>query len=118
MRGTTMRKIIKMFKNAGAKEIHVRISSPTAKFPCFYGIDIPTQSELIASSHTVEEIRKYLRVDSIAFLTIDTLVETVSSPNQKFCLACFDGNYPCKFDDAIADDNLRLQFEESNGEYY
>ena len=118
MRGTTMRKIIKMFKNAGAKEIHVRISSPPAKFPCFYGIDIPTQSELIASSHTVEEIRKYLRVDSIAYLTIDTLMETVSSPHLKFCLACFDGNYPCKFDDSIADDNLKLQFDADNIEYY
>ena len=118
MRGTTMRKIIKMFKTAGAKEIHVRISSPPAKFPCFYGIDIPTQSELIASSHSVEEIRKYLRVDSIAYLTMETLIETVSAQHQKYCVACFDGNYPCKFEDSIVDDNLKLQFETGNGEYY
>ena len=65
MRGTTMRKIIKMFRGGGAKEIHVRISSPPTKFPCFYGIDIPTHKELIASSHTIEEIRKYLRVETI-----------------------------------------------------
>jgi len=118
MRGTTMKKIIKMFKTAGAKEIHVRISAPPTKFPCFYGIDIPTHSELIASSHTVEEIRKYLRVDSVEYLTIDTLVETVASPQQKFCLACFDGNYPCKLDDSEADDNLKLQFDDENVEYY
>ena len=118
MRGTTMRKIVKMFKNAGAKEIHVRISSPPAKFPCFYGIDIPTHSELIASSHTVEEIRKYLRVDSVEYLTIDTLVETVAGPHQKFCLACFNGDYKCKLDDFDGEDNLKLQFDTGNGEYY
>ena len=113
-----MRKIIKMFKTAGAREIHVRISAPPTKFPCFYGIDIPTHSELIASSHTVEEIRKYLRVDSIEYLTIDTLVETVAAPHQKFCLACFDGNYPCKLDDSESDDNLKFQFDDDNVEYY
>jgi amidophosphoribosyltransferase len=118
MRGTTMRKIVKMFKNAGAKEIHVRISAPPTKFPCFYGIDIPTHSELIASSHSVEEIRKYLRVDSVEYLTIDTLVEAVASPHQKFCLACFNGNYTCKLDDFNGEDNLKLQFDSGNGEYY
>jgi amidophosphoribosyltransferase len=118
MRGTTMRKIVKMFRNAGAKEIHIRISSPPAKFPCFYGVDIPTHSELIASSHTIEEIRKYLRVDSLEYLTIDTLIESVDSPHLKYCLACFNGDYPCKLDDSIVDDNLKLQFDAENGEYY
>jgi len=119
MRGTTMRKIIKMFRNAGAKEVHVRISAPPTKFPCYYGIDIPTHSELIAATHTIEEIRKYLRVDSISYMTIDTLIEAVDAPSQKFCTACFDGYYPCRLDDLEeCDDNLKFQFDEGNGKYY
>jgi len=118
MRGTTMRKIVKMFRNAGAKEIHVRISSPPAKFPCFYGIDTPTHSELIASSHTIEETRKYLRVDSLEYLTVETLIESVDSPHQKFCLACFNGDYPCRLDDFTGDENLKLQFDGDSGDYY
>lgn len=119
MRGTTMRKIIKMFRNAGAKEVHVRISAPPTIFPCYYGIDIPTRSELIAATHTLEEICKYLRVDSISYMTIDTLIEAVNCPSQKYCTACFDGCYPCKLDDmADSDDNLKFQFDEGNGKYY
>jgi len=119
MRGTTMRKIIKMFRNAGAKEVHVRISAPPTIFPCYYGIDIPTRSELIAATHTLDEICKYLRVDSISYMTIDTLIEAVNCPSQKYCTACFDGHYPCKLDDmADSDDNLKFQFDEGNGKYY
>ncbi len=121
MRGTTMRKIIKMFRRAGAKEVHVRISAPPTRFPCFYGIDIPTHSELIAATHTIEEVRKYLRVDSIEYMTIDTMIDAINRPDQKFCKACFNGDYPCpleEHDDDEEDDNLKFQFDEGNGEYY
>ncbi len=119
MRGTTMRKIIKMFRTAGAKEVHVRISAPPTKFPCFYGIDIPTHSELIAATHTIEEIKKYIRVDSIEYMTVETLLDAVDRPGKKFCTACFDGHYPCKFEDSIeSEENQRYLFEDGNGEYY
>jgi amidophosphoribosyltransferase len=98
MRGTTSRKIVKMLRAAGATEIHMRISAPPTISPCYYGIDIPTHSELIASTHTLEEIKKYLRVDSIAYLTVDSLAKAVE--NHKgggFCNACFTGKYPVAF---------------------
>ncbi len=118
MRGTTMRKIIKMFRNAGAKEIHVRISAPPTQFPCFYGIDIPTRKELIAATHSIEEIRKYLRVDSIRYLSVDTLLGALNEPDMHFCTACFDGNYPCEFDEH-GEDNQKYLFEDSEiNEYY
>jgi len=117
MRGTTMRKIIKMFRRAGAVEIHIRISAPPTKFPCFYGIDIPTRKELIASSHSIEEIRKYLRVESITYLSIESLLEAVKSPEMKFCKACFDGQYPIEFNET--DDTQKYLFEDiSVSEYY
>lgn len=117
MRGTTMRKIIKMFRNAGAKEIHVRISSPPTKFPCFYGIDIPTHKELIASTHTIEEIRKYLRVESVEYMTVETMLAAVDRPEMKFCSACFDGNYPIEFEQT--DHNQKYLFEDAMvNEYY
>ncbi len=119
MRGTTMRKIIKMFRKAGAAEIHVRISAPPTVFPCYYGIDIPTHSELIAATHTIEEIRKYLRVDSISYMTVETLLEAVNRPGKNFCTACFSGNYPCSLEPATDDDeNLKFKFDEGNGKYY
>ncbi len=119
MRGTTMRKIIKMFRLAGAREIHVRISAPPTKFPCFYGIDIPTHKELIAATHSIEEIRKYLRVDSIQYMTIDTLLQSLDSPEKKFCTACFDGCYPSKLEEYTDEENQKYLFEEANNnEYY
>ncbi|MBP7738882.1 MAG: amidophosphoribosyltransferase [Spirochaetes bacterium] len=118
MRGTTMRKIIKMFRNAGATEIHVRISAPPTQFPCFYGIDIPTHKELIAATHTIEEIRKYLRVDSIQYLTVDTLLGALDEPDMRFCCACFNGSYPCELDEQ-GEDNQKYLFEDSGiNEYY
>jgi amidophosphoribosyltransferase len=117
MRGTTMRKIITMLRNGGAKEIHIRISAPPTKYPCFYGIDIPTRSELIAATHTVEEIRKYLRVDSIKYLTTETMLEAVNKPEMHFCMACFNGDYPVKFEETT--DNQKYLFEDSlMGKYY
>jgi len=119
MRGTTMRKIIKMFRNAGATEIHVRISAPPTVFPCYYGIDIPTHSELIAATHTIDEIKKYLRVDSIAYMNVETLLEGVNRPGKGFCTACFSGDYPCSLETSSEnDENLKFRFDEGNGKYY
>lgn len=92
VRGTSCKKIIKMLFNAGAKEIHLRISSPPSKHPCFYGIDTPQQKELIAANMDLEDIRKYLKVDSLAYLSLDGLKKALSKDG--FCFACFDGKYP------------------------
>lgn len=96
MRGTESRKFVKLIRQGGAAEIHVRISSPPNKFPCFYGVDTPTRGELIASSHTIDDIRKYIRADSLGYLSIEGMLKCVKSP-QDFCTACFDGSYPVEF---------------------
>jgi amidophosphoribosyltransferase len=94
VRGTTGQKIITMLKNAGAKEVHVRISSPPSISPCFYGIDTPSKRELIAANHSVEEIRAFLGADSLAYLSLNGLLQTVSPDGHRFCTACFTGDYP------------------------
>lgn len=96
VRGTTSRKLIRMLKKAGVKRIEHRISSPPIRYPCFYGIDTPKKKELIASEKTVEEIRKYFKVDSLYYLSLDGLVKATEMPKDKFCLACFTGKYPVK----------------------
>lgn len=92
VRGSTMKKLVKMLRNTGVKEVHLRICSPPIQFPCFYGIDIPERSELIASSHPIDEIRRYLNVDSLEYLTMDDLKSVVDDPGD-FCYACFSGEY-------------------------
>ncbi len=96
VRGTTMRKLVKLIRGAGATEVHLRIASPPVTNPCFYGIDTPVRNELIASSHTVDEIATYLRVDSLAYLSLPGLLEATGE-GQKYCEACFTGNYPVSF---------------------
>jgi len=96
VRGTTSKKIIKMIRNAGAREIHLRISSPPTSFPCFYGIDMPTRQELIASSHSIEEIRKYITADSLGYISMDGIQKVVPQ-RMNYCEACFDGEYPVPF---------------------
>ncbi len=94
VRGTTSRKIVKMVKAAGATEVHLRISSPPTRWPCYYGIDTPSRQELIASSHTVEEIARYVTADSLGYLSIEGLGAAVGDPDAStFCNACFSGNY-------------------------
>jgi len=95
VRGTTMRKIIRLIKTAEPAEIHLRISSPPIICPCFYGINMPTKAELIASAQSVEEIRKYLGVDSLGYLSIDGMLSVMPTPQDHFCTACFNGKYPC-----------------------
>jgi len=94
VRGTTSRKIVRMVRNAGAREVHLRISCPPTVSPCFYGVDTPTQSELIASSHSVEEIRRYIEADSLAYLSLDALHRAVADDRNQYCYACYTGSYP------------------------
>ena len=87
----------KMFRNAGAKEIHVRISSPPITHPCYFGIDTPRQSELIASSHKVKEIQKFINATSLHYLTLEGLKKCLGEDAKSFCYACFTGDYPIPF---------------------
>jgi amidophosphoribosyltransferase len=96
VRGTTSKKIIKMIRNAGAAEVHMRISSPPTSYPCFYGIDTPTRQELIASTHSIEEIRKYITADTLGYISMDGIEKVVQQP-MNYCAACFDGTYPVPF---------------------
>jgi amidophosphoribosyltransferase len=93
VRGTTSRKIVRMVRDAGAAEVHVRISAPPTQWPCHYGIDTPTRGELIASEHSVEEIRGYVDADSLAYLSLDGLLASVSGPRDSYCTACWTGEY-------------------------
>ncbi|WP_215907790.1 amidophosphoribosyltransferase [Geomesophilobacter sediminis] len=97
VRGTTSRKIVKMVRNAGAAEVHVRISSPPTSYPCYYGIDTPNRKELISSSHSVDEIRRYITADSLGYLSEEGLMRSVGASTGGFCTACFTGGYPVKF---------------------
>jgi amidophosphoribosyltransferase len=94
VRATTSKKINKMFRNAGAREVHVRISSPPITDPCFFGIDTPVKSELIASSHKVKEIQKYITANSLSYLSLEGLRKCVDWNPDQFCYGCFTGDYP------------------------
>jgi amidophosphoribosyltransferase len=94
VRGTTSRKIVRMVRNAGAREVHLRISCPPTISSCFYGVDTPSESELIAANYTVEEIRRYVEADTIAYLSLDALREAVADDQGQYCYACYTGNYP------------------------
>ncbi|HBK81450.1 MAG TPA: amidophosphoribosyltransferase [Nitrospinae bacterium] len=102
VRGTTSRKIVEMIRHAGAKEVHMRISSPPITNPCYFGIDMPTHEELIASSQSVEEIRAHMLADSLAYLSLDGLFKCVAPRKDEFCSSCFTGEYPIpvEFEDA------------------
>ncbi len=97
VRATTSRKINRMFRHAGAKEVHVRVSSPPITHPCFFGIDTPVKSELIASSHSVKEIQKYITANSLCYLSFEGLKKCVHGEEEEFCYACFTGAYPVPF---------------------
>ncbi|MFL6055375.1 MAG: amidophosphoribosyltransferase, partial [Actinoallomurus sp.] len=100
VRGNTQRAIVKMLREAGAEEVHVRISSPPVAWPCFYGIDFATRAELIAGNLSVEEIRQSLGADSLGYISLDELVAATRVDKDKLCRACFDGKYPID----VADD--------------
>ena len=94
VRGNTQRAIVKMLREAGAAEVHVRISSPPVQWPCFYGIDFATRAELIANGLSLDEIRKSIGADSLAYISLDQLIESTNIAEDRLCRACFDGVYP------------------------
>lgn len=94
VRGTTSRKLVKMLRDAGAREVHMRISAPPTTDPCYYGIDTPTKDELIASHQDTKKIAEFIGVDSLAYLSVEGMYRAVQSTRGKFCDACFSGNYP------------------------
>jgi amidophosphoribosyltransferase len=96
VRGTTSQKLVHMIRQAGAKEVHMRISSPPTTHPCLYGIDTPTREELIAANYSVPEICDYIKADSLAYLSHDGMMQVVGGENQYFCSACFTGDYPVR----------------------
>jgi amidophosphoribosyltransferase len=107
VRGTTSRKIVRMVREAGAREVHVRISCPPTISPCYYGVDTPTREELIASSNTPEEICKFLGADSLGYVSLPALRRAVNDTETKFCTSCYTGVYPT--------DLVQLEVRESNG---
>ena len=94
VRGTTSRKIVRMMRKAGAKEVHLRISCPPTMSPCYYGVDTPDKDELIAANHNIESIRCYTEADSLAYLSIEGLRQAVQDHNGGYCYSCYTGRYP------------------------
>lgn len=105
VRGTTSKGLVQMIRAAGAREVHFRVASPPITGPCYYGIDTPTRAELIAASHSVEEIRRHLAVDSLGYLSLEGMMRAVGGDPAGFCHACFSGRYPT----AIPEDHLEAQ---------
>ncbi|WP_026486228.1 amidophosphoribosyltransferase [Caldanaerobius polysaccharolyticus] len=105
VRGTTSKRLVSMLRSAGAKEVHLRISAPPVKFPCYFGIDTPSRKELIGSKASVEDIRKMIGADSLGYLSIDGLLSCFD--HVGFCTGCFDGNYPIK----VPEEGSKFKFE-------
>jgi len=97
VRGTTSRKIVRMVRAAGAKEVHVRISCPPTISPCFYGVDTPRKADLIAATHTLDQIRDFIEADSVAYLSLEGLLSTVAPDRASYCTSCYTGRYPVEF---------------------
>jgi amidophosphoribosyltransferase len=114
VRGTTTRQIVALLRKAGATAVHLRVSSPPIHHPCFYGIDTQIETELIASTHSVEEIREFVGADSLSFLSIGGVLQALDLPYDRFCFACFDGRYPVP----VPYDTTRHKFvlEDADGE--
>jgi amidophosphoribosyltransferase len=108
VRGTTSRGLVQMIRQAGAREVHFRVASPPITGPCYYGIDTPTKAELIASSHSVEDIRRHLGVESLGYLSLEGMIRAAGGDPSEFCHACFSGKYPT----AIPDDASRGRLDE------
>lgn len=97
VRGTTSRKIVRMVRSAGAREVHVRISCPPTVSPCFYGVDTPERADLIAATHSLDEIQTYLEADSLAYLSMEGLLGAVGEQRSSYCTSCYTGHYPVEF---------------------
>ncbi len=102
VRGTTSKKIIQGLRDAGAAEVHVRVSSPPVINPCYFGIDTPSKKELVGAVNYIEKIKDYIEADSLGYLSLEGLLDSVGSEGEGFCTACFSGEYPMEVsDDAI-----------------
>ena len=109
VRGTTSRQMVRLIREAGAREVHVRVSSPPNLNPCFYGIDTATKAELIAANLSIEGIRKYIEADSLGYLSLKNLIRSISLPARHLCLACFNGDYPARVPERLQ--SLKLFFK-------
>ncbi|WP_227764219.1 amidophosphoribosyltransferase [Zhaonella formicivorans] len=94
VRGTTGRQIVKMLRDAGVKEVHLLVSSPPIRYPCYFGIDISDRKQLLAARYSLEEIKSYIGVDSLHYLSLENVLQVMQAPAEEFCLACFNGEYP------------------------
>ena len=112
VRGNTQRAIVRMLREAGAREIHVRISSPPVKWPCYYGIDFATKAELIANGLEVEEIRRSIGADSLGYVSLDGLISATQVASDRLCSACFTGQYPIRIPEDMSEGKLRLEITE------
>ncbi len=108
IRGTTSRKIVRLLRDAGAREVHLRITAPPTRFPCYYGIDTPTRQELVAATHSVEEIARYVQADSLGYLTVEAMHRALGSDRETFCDACFSGDYKLAFPRGEPDDERKV----------
>ena len=115
VRGNTQRAIVRMLREAGAREIHVRISSPPVKWPCFYGIDFATRAELVSSGLEVEEIRRSIGADSLGYVSLEGLIESTQVEENKLCGACFTGQYPIRIPADMSEGKMRLEITEVHG---
>jgi amidophosphoribosyltransferase len=115
VRGNTQRAIVRMLREAGAREIHVRISSPPVKWPCYYGIDFATRAELIANGLEVEEIRRSIGADSLGYVSLEGLISATQVASERLCSACFTGEYPIRIPEDLSEGKLRLEITEVNG---
>jgi amidophosphoribosyltransferase len=101
VRGTTCKSRVNNLKEAGAREVHVRVSCPPHMNPCVYGIDFPDRSKLMAANHSLDEMRRYLNADSLAYLSLDGMIQATGLPGDSFCMACYDGRYPVPYDPCV-----------------
>ena len=112
VRGTTTKQVVTMLREAGATEVHIRVTCPPLQWPCFYGIDMPTRQELIAADLTVDQIRSYVGADSLGYLSLDGMVTAAGGEKKSFCRACFDGEYPIEIPESagkfVLEDQLQL----------
>jgi amidophosphoribosyltransferase len=116
VRGTTSRKIVKMVRAAGATEVHMRISCPPTISPCFYGVDTPRRTELIAATHTLDEVRKYLGADTLSYLSLEGMLAAVGDQRAAYCTSCYTGHYPVAFPrDRESYLQLALKLQENGG---
>ena len=104
-----------MLREAGAREIHVRISSPPVKWPCYYGIDFASRAELIANGLDVEEIRRSIGADSLGYVSLEGLISSTEVASERLCSACFTGEYPIRIPEDLSEGKMRLEITEAHG---